>query len=90
MSLAVALIAARLLMGMAGQLNTLHSLPTTPSLTPASSMREHDGVSLCCIAGGSMMITHKFVEFSTNGDDKMVRPRMVMLGAVQAYLLPIH
>jgi MFS family permease len=36
------------------------------------------------MAGGSMMITHKFVEFSTSGDDKMVRPRMVILGAVQA------
>jgi len=37
------------------------------------------------IAGGSMVLTHKHIEFSTSGDDPMVRSRMVMLGAVQTF-----
>lgn len=30
-----------------------------------------------------MVLTHKYIEFSTSGDDVMVRSRMVLLGAVQ-------
>jgi len=36
-------------------------------------------------SGGSMVLIHKFFEYSTSGDDSMVRSRMVILGAVQVW-----
>merc|ERR1719231_1903527 len=42
------------------------------------------GRMLAGVGAGAMVLTHKYVEYSTGGDEMMVRPRMVMLGAAQA------
>jgi|ERR1711865_20974 len=42
------------------------------------------GRVLAGMGSSAALLTHKFVEFSTGGDEVMVRSRMVMLGATQA------
>jgi len=42
------------------------------------------GRMLAGVGSSSALLTHKFIEFSTGGDEVMVRSRMVMLGATQA------
>jgi len=42
------------------------------------------GRVLAGIGASAIVLTHKFIEFSTGGDESMVRSRMVMFGAVQA------
>merc|ERR1711998_361 len=42
------------------------------------------GRVLAGVGASGMVLTHKYVEYSTGGDEMMVRPRMVMLGAAQA------
>jgi hypothetical protein len=64
-----------LLIGIGG--NVLYAFATHPGVIIAARVL----VGMC---GGSMVISHKFIEYSTNCDDIMLRSRMVMFGAVQA------
>jgi len=57
--------------------NVLYAFATHPGMVLA-------GRFLSGMGGGSMVLGHKFVEFSTGADDMMLRSRMVMFGALQA------
>jgi len=43
------------------------------------------GRVLAGVGSSAAILTHKFIEFSTGGDEVMVRSRMVMLGTTQAF-----
>lgn len=64
-----------ILLGICG--NILYAFATHPGVVIAARV-------LCGMCGGSMVLCHKFIEFSTPCDDTMLRSRMVMFGAIQA------
>jgi len=57
--------------------NCIYALGPTPEIVII-------GRVLAGVGAGAAVLTHRFVEFSTGGDEVMARSRMVMLGAVQA------
>ena len=63
-----------MLVGIAG--NILYAVEKRPEMVIL-------GRVLAGIGAGGAVLTHKFVEYSTFGDEVMVRSRFVMLGAVQ-------
>jgi len=64
-----------ILVGIGG--NIFYGFASHPAMVIAARV-------LSGICGGAMVISHKFIEFSTNADDTMLRSRMVLFGAVQA------
>jgi len=63
-----------ILVGITG--NVLYAVEKRPAMVIL-------GRVLAGIGAGGAILTHKFVEYSTGGDEVMVRSRFVMLGAVQ-------
>jgi len=57
--------------------NVLYAIGPSPEMILVGRM-------LAGMGAGAAVLTHKFIEFSTGGDEVMVRSRMVMLGATQA------
>lgn len=69
------MFALLLLCGIVG--NCIYALGQTPEVVLG-------GRVIAGVGAAAIVLTHKYVEFSTGGDEVMLRSRMVLLGTIQA------